>query len=138
MIFLSLVKLPESWEKCETELERILYLVKNMEEMTSKSKPYEIGDYNDIFTASATGNLTREEAVAYSQSYYRLKEQESAIRFAEKKAEARGMEKGMEKGEKLGLREMLRMNVKSMREKGLTNETIANFLNQPLDLISSL
>ena len=71
--------------------------------MTRKSKAYESGEYDDIFTASATDSLTNEEAVAYSQSYYRLKEQESAIRFAEKKAEARGIEEGMERGIAQGL-----------------------------------
>ena len=58
LIFLSLPELPRKWEKCETELERLLYLIKNMEKLTRNSKPYKSGQYDEIFRASATDILS--------------------------------------------------------------------------------
>lgn len=130
VIFVSLKEVPDEWEKCETELLRLLYLIKNMEKLSKESKSYQSGEYDEIFTASATGSLTNEEAEAYSQSYFREIDQRSAISFAEKQ----GMEQGMEQGELL----MLTKNVESMRSYGVTDTEIARLLNQPLEVISSI
>lgn len=103
LIFLSLREVPEDWEECDSVLLRILYLIKNMEDMTKKSKPYVTGEYSDFFEASSTGMLSNEEAVAYSQSYLKELEHQSAIRFAER----RGYEKGWKEGYEEGRRQVI-------------------------------
>ena len=65
-----------------------------MENMTRDSKPYKSGLYEDFFDAASTQMLSAEEAVAYSDSYYKELENQSAVRLAERKAMERGMEKG--------------------------------------------
>ena len=86
LIFIALPEVPAEWEDCDTELLRLLYIIKNMEDMTKKSKPYICGDYDEIFDAASTGSLTCEEAVSYSQSYFKECDNQSAVRFAEKRA----------------------------------------------------
>ena len=94
LIFISLPEVPAEWDDCDTEILRILYLIKNMENMTRDSKPYKSGLYEDFFDAASTQMLSAEEAVAYSDSYYKELENQSAVRLAERKAMERGMEKG--------------------------------------------
>ncbi|MDE6299411.1 MAG: Rpn family recombination-promoting nuclease/putative transposase, partial [Muribaculaceae bacterium] len=40
MIFCSLPQLPKKWEDCKTEIEQMLFLIKNIETMNTNSKPY--------------------------------------------------------------------------------------------------
>ena len=61
-----------------------------MDNMTKESKAYQTGEYDEMFTAASTGNLSREEAVAYSASYYKELDNQSAIRFAERKGREEG------------------------------------------------
>ena len=86
IMFISLPEVPKEWGNCDTELLRILYLIKNMENMTRNSEPYKSGLYEEFFDAASTEHLTVEEAVAYSQSYYKEIENQSAVQFAAKKA----------------------------------------------------
>ena len=130
MIFLSLPEVPEEWDECETELLRLLYLIKNMEDLTKASKPYLSGEYEDIFTASSTGMLSNEEAVAYSQSYYKDIDNQSAVQFAAKR--------NREEGRLEGAMEMLREMVRNLRSNGFDNDAIAKFLGKSPEIISEL
>ncbi len=69
-----------------------------MRKMTRRLKPYKSGEKDNLFTASARDRRAQEDAIPYSKSFYHLMEQQSAIRFAEKKAEARGIEQGILEG----------------------------------------
>ena len=118
-MFISLREVPTQWEKCDTELKRLLYIIKNMENMTKKSKPYVIGDYDEFFTASSVGGLSNEEAVAYSNSYYRELDHQSAVRLATQRAEARGLKLGEERGLKLGEERGLKLGEERGLKKGM-------------------
>lgn len=56
--------------------------------MTKKSEPYTSGEYNDFFEAAQLDNLVADEAVAYSNSYYRMLNDRAALNFAAKEAHA--------------------------------------------------
>ena len=131
LMFISLREVPTQWEKCDTELKRLLYIIKNMENMTKKSKPYVIGDYDEFFTASSVGGLSNEEAVAYSNSYYRELDHQSAVRLATQRAEARGLKLGEERGLKKGMEQTQRDMVNRMHRNGMTASQIAVMLGYP-------
>ncbi|MDE6562497.1 MAG: Rpn family recombination-promoting nuclease/putative transposase [Muribaculaceae bacterium] len=44
IFFCSLKEVPDKWEECRTEIEYILFLIKNMESMDSTSLAYKEGD----------------------------------------------------------------------------------------------
>ena len=119
-IFISLPEIPEEWDDCRTEFQRITYLIKNMENMTRESKPYRTGDYDDFFAAASTTQLTNEEAVAYSQSYLKEIENQSAVRFAASRSRAEGEAKGRE--------EERRRIIEAARKSGLSEEMIASII----------
>lgn len=105
MMFLSLPEVHEAWKDCKSEIERIMYLIRNMHTMTKKSEPYTSGEYNDFFEAAQLDNLVADEAVAYSNSYYRMLNDRAALNFAAKEAHALGLEKGLEEGRAEGREE---------------------------------
>lgn len=126
LIFIALPEVPKDWNKCNTELLQLLYIIKNMEDMNKTSKPYLSGEYDEFFDAAATENLTNEEAAVYAHSYFEEVDHQNAVEFSHKK------------GIELGSMNNLKKNVHSMREHGFNNADIANLLNEPLDLIESL
>ncbi len=138
MIFLSFNQVPDDWDECETELVRLLYLIKNMENLTRESKPYLSGEYADLFTASATDSLTNEEAVAYSNSYYRELEHQSAVAYAATKAEAKGREEGREEGIAEGIAKEKYAFAKAMLADNEPVEKIMRYTGLTLEQLLSL
>ena len=74
--------------------------------------------------------LSNEEAVAYSQSYYKDIDNQSAVQFAAKR--------NREKGRLEGAMEMLREMVRNLRSNGFDNDAIAKFLGKSPEIISEL
>lgn len=120
LIFISLPQVKEHWQECETEIERIVYLIKNMHTMDKKSKPYETGEYNEFFEASDCGNLVNEEWVAYSDSYYKMLDNMEALEYSKKEARAEGRAEGIEEGRILTIRQMLDAGISPATVKQIT------------------
>ncbi len=122
--FISLPEVPKEWDDCDTELVKILYLLKNMENMTRESKPYKTGEYDDFFEASEVNRLEEAEAVAYSQSYFKELENQSAVRFAA----SRNREEGRAEGRSFEREK----NIEAARKAGLSEEMIARIFGTNL------
>ena len=95
--FLSLSRVSDEWEECSSEIERQLYLIKNMEKLNKASKPYLSGNYDELFKASEISSMAQEDIVAYKNSIMVEMERQSAIDFA--------IEEGKEEGRLMGLAE---------------------------------
>ena len=111
IFFLSLSQVSDDWDKCETELERRLYLIKNMENLNKESKPYKTGEYYDMFDASEIASMAAEDIVAYRSSIMIEMERQSELEFAKDE----GREEGREEGRQEGLEE----GREEGRQKGL-------------------
>ncbi len=126
--FLSLTQVSEEWENCKTELERRLYLLKNMENLNKKSKPYLTGEYDEMFNAAEIASMTSEDIGAYRNSILQEMERESEIKYAKEE----GLEEGKIEGKKEGKIEVAIMMKKSgvdlgdiMLYTGLSEQQIA-------------
>ncbi|MDE6792258.1 MAG: Rpn family recombination-promoting nuclease/putative transposase [Muribaculaceae bacterium] len=134
IVFCSLPQLPKVWEECRTEIEQMLYLIKNMESMDRKSKAYTEGNYTEMFDAARSSELREEEVVYYSQSLEKLRETqrgieyaaEEAARVAAEKAERKGIAKGRAEGRAEGRNETLREIVRFMLEQHADIDFISN------------
>ena len=121
IILCSLREVPGKWEACTTELERILYLIKHMEDMDSTSLAYREGNYADIFEAARSSRLRDDEKIAYSQSLEKLRDTRRGISFAADKAREQGRAEGFEEG-----RDKERLNsIHIMLSLGIAPEAIA-------------
>lgn len=77
MLFLSLKYLGDkSWQDFNTEIEKIMYLIKNMDKMDKESEAYKSKEYQDLFDASETSNMACEQMVSYYNSLQRLLDDE--------------------------------------------------------------
>ncbi|MDE5886848.1 MAG: Rpn family recombination-promoting nuclease/putative transposase [Muribaculaceae bacterium] len=137
IIFCSLPELPLRWEECVTEIEQMLYLIKNMESMDRKSKAYIDGNYSELFDAARSSELREEEIVYYSQSLEKLRETQRGIEYAaeeaarvaaekaERKGIAKGRAEGIVEGRAEGRDETLRGIVRFMLEQNADIEFIS-------------
>lgn len=103
MYYLSLECVNSEWEKCESEIERQLYLIKNMEKLNKQSKPYLSGEYKEIFRASELASMKKEDIVAYSDSIYKEMEMAETLEYNKEIARAEGMAQGITKGMAQGI-----------------------------------
>ena len=134
-IFLcSLKEVPGRWENCRTEMECILFLIKNIERMDSTSVAYRQGHFAEIFEAARSSRLKDEEKVAYSQSLDKLRDTQAGIRFAADKAR----EEGRAEGEARGIQMSMIKIAKKMKAMGSSVEEIAALTDLPVAEIEKL
>ncbi|MDE6098363.1 MAG: Rpn family recombination-promoting nuclease/putative transposase [Muribaculaceae bacterium] len=122
IIFISLPMVKKQWRECTTELERILYLIKNIHTMDKKSEPYRSGDYSDFFEASERRNLACEERVEYSRSYYKMIDDRAALEFSRKEGFETGRIEGRAEGRAEGREEGREEGRAEGREEGREEE----------------
>ena len=124
MLFLSLKQIPERWEECENELQRQLYLIKNMEKLDKNSVPYKDGGYDDLFRAAESADIVGEEMVRYSESLDRLRSYQAGVDYAAEKSRLEGIQEGMEKGvEKVAMR-LIKSGMDDMLIASMTDLTL--------------
>ena len=98
MLFLPLGNVKNEWEECDNDIEKLLYLIKNMENMDKKSKPYKDNFFEELFDAAEIGSLAAEDVVPYSQSLQRLRDDERDRKFLAEEYRAEGRAEGRVEG----------------------------------------
>ncbi len=120
----------KSWDQCKSEIERLMYLIKNMDKLDKNSEIYKSKEYKEIFDAAETGNMVQEEMVAYSQSLQKLQDIQSGIDYARQES----YNDGLIKGRKEGLRE----SAVKMIKAGLEIDFIHQMTSLPIEEIRNL
>ena len=126
LFFLSLKRVSKTWDKCKTDLERRLYLIKNMEKLNKNSKPYKTGDYDEMFKASEMSSMAAEDIVEYRNSIIKEMERESELEFAK--------EEGREEGRLVERYEMAR----KMKKNGVPLGDILLYTGLPEEEVRKL
>lgn len=122
ILFYSLKHVPARWEECESDIERQLYLIKNMDKLDKNSKPYLDGGYEAFFEAAESSGIVGEEAVRYSQSLSHLREVQAGLDYRYDEGVAVGEQRGIAIGEEQERMAMARR----MKEKGYGPSVIAD------------
>lgn len=141
LIFIDLQAMDRSSiDDCITEQENWIYSIKNMEDMENKPKGYPM--LEDLFNASEICNLTAEEAVCYSESRQRLKDEEYAREWYGKeqleKGIAQGLEEGIAKGMEKGFKAGLVKVAAAMKKHGEDISRIHDLTGLPVSEIEKL
>ncbi len=98
IFFLSLEQVSDDWDSCKTELEKRLYLIKNMENLNKESKPYMAKEYEEMFKASEIASMAAEDIVAYRNSIMIEMERQSELEFKKEEGREEGIRIGEERG----------------------------------------
>ena len=112
MIFVHLSETKQSWEECQTDYDKIVFIIKNMHKMDKESKAYKSGEFPEFFHESEITSLAAEEAVAYNQSQQKYFDNLAAVDYASRSS----FEKGREEERKT--------LAKRLKEEGLSCEFI--------------
>lgn len=146
MIFVSLQQTRKSWRECESDFDKIMYLIKNMHTMDKNSEAYKSKEYDDLFHEAEIGRMACEDIVAYSQSNLKLKEIQESFEWSyadgfsegERKGRLEGIEKGIEKGREEGMAIALRRTAIEMLKRDMTQEMVHQFVGLPKEEIEAL
>ena len=137
-IFLDLPAFTKDEERCETDFERWIYVLKNMEilqRMPFKARKSVFEELEKIADISA---LSKEDQEKYEHiiKVYRdnLVTEQWAIEQGFKKGHEKGLEKGLEKGRKEGIL----LTARNMKNKGYSLEDIAQITGLTLEEIYKL
>lgn len=98
MIFLAMPEMKKRWADCHTELEQLIYLVKNMEKLDKNSDAYKSKQYDDLFDSCEKVYLSAEELVEYSRSKRRMSDLEYSMSLYKEECRAEGRAEGREEG----------------------------------------
>ncbi len=120
LMIVCLEEVKETWEECETELEKITYLIKNMHKMDKESEAYKCKEYEDMFNAAEIGDFAAEEVVAYSKSVRAYEDRE----LYRESGYSDGFEEGKEEGKEEGREEGKKETARKMRDVGIDAELI--------------
>lgn len=142
IMFCSLKEVPGEWVDCRTELEQILFLIKNIDKMDNTSLAYIEGKYADMFEAAKSNSLKKDEIVRYSESLEYFRDVKAGIRFAAENASKEARQKALAEGRAEGLAEgradANRQNARRMLELGMAPELISTVTGITVDEIKSL
>lgn len=146
LLFFSLRQVPARWEDCENELQRQLFIIKNMENLDKNSAPYREGKYDELFRAAESERISAEDIVPYSQSLERLRSYQAGIEYAAEQSWYKGREKGrsegitegMAKGMAEGMAKGIASMIQSMYKNDMPVSMIATIANVSEDEVRKI
>ena len=97
-IFLELVNFVKAEEELETELDKWLYVLKNMGSMDKIPVFLRKPIFKKLFSIAEYTNMTKEEQLMYNTALKHKWDNQNILDYAVKEAEMKGIEKGIEKG----------------------------------------
>lgn len=129
-IFIELPAFTKEEQECETDFERWIYVLKNME--TLKRLPFKARKsvFEKLEKIVDIASLSKEERMKYDESIKVYRDNLVTLEFAEQKGRAEGIEIGVEKG--------VEKTAKSLKELGFPLETIAKATGLSIEKIESL
>ena len=147
-IFIALSLFKKSEEECETNFERWIYILNNME--TLKRLPFKARKavFEKLEEIADVASMSPKERELYDNSVKVYRDYLVTMDAAEKEGIKKGMKEGMKEGLKKGLEEGLKkgreeaLNIFQtaidMKKQGIDNQLIAEKTGLPLSLIESL
>ncbi len=133
MLFLDLKCMRRnSFDECKDDVERWLFLIKNMEDMEDKVKDYPM--FDDLFDAADKGSLAAEELVTYGQSRLKLEEDREGMEYYGEMQLRKGIEKGIERGKLSMLKEI----VNRLKSNGMSPSQVAEIIGRPVAELESI
>jgi len=137
-IFIALPLFNKNEEECETNFERWIYILNNME--TLKRMPFKARKavFEKLEDIADVASMSPEDRERYDNSVKVYRDYLVTMDAAEQKGIKEGLEKGIEKGMKEGTQRAQLKIARNMKAKGIDNESIAECTDLPLSIIEGL
>ena len=141
-IFIELPSFNKEEEECETDFERWIYILKNMETLNRLPFKARKAVFEKLEKIVDIASLSKEERIKYDESIKVYRDNLATISFAENKGLKRGREEGLkegiEKGLKKGRKEGILSVARNLRSGGMSVEAIAAATGLSIEEIEQL
>lgn len=119
IIFAELARFRKRCEECETDIDRMMFILKNMGNLKNRPEWLQREIYTKIFETCEIARFDENKRIKYEQDMYDQRRLNGELAFARNKGIEEGMVKGREEGIKATAMKMLELSI-------------------PLDVISSV
>ena len=145
-IFIELPSFNKEEEECETDFERWIYILKNMETLNRLPFKARKAVFEKLEKIVDIASLSKEERMKYDESIKVYRDNLATISFAENKGLKRGreeglkegIEKGLKEGRKEGRKEGILYVARNLRSGGMSVEAIAAATGLSIEEIEQL
>ena len=146
MIYLQLPLFKKEADECENQVERWIYLLKNMETLNRLPWAAQSAVFKKLESIADVGAMTRAERLQYDEALKKYRDTISVfegvrlegIMEGQKKGRKEGRKEGMEMGVLKGRKEGMVENARKMKAYGLALEMIADITGLTIDEVRDL
>ena len=134
IIFAELARFRKRCEDCENDIDRMMFILKNMGNLKNRPEWLQREIYTKIFDACEIARFDESKRIKYEQDMYDQRRLNGELAFARRKGIEEGMEMGLEKGREESIRE----TALKMLEMSMSVEVIASVTGLTEDQINTL
>ena len=134
MIYLQLPLFKKEAEECENQVERWIYLLKNMETLNRLPWAAQSAVFKKLESIADVGGMTRAERLQYDEALKKYRDTISVFEGVRMEGRMEGREEGREEG----LKEGAIANARKMKAYGLTLEMISDITGLTIDEVRGL
>lgn len=133
-VFLELPQFTKSESECDTNFDRWIYTLKNMEDLkTIPFQPY-IETFRQLEKITNLAGMSKEERMQYDESVKVYRDNMATLEYATQK----GLRMGREEGRQEGLKEGMLSVARSLKSRGTASAEIAEITGLSVDEINAL
>ena len=119
LIFLEMRNFTKREDELKTHMDKWLFLLRNLGQLTSRPKALQERIFKKIFTIAKISAMDTKEYTAYQQSLKAYWDLSSSIQSSFELGVEQGMEQGIEKGIEQGMEKGIEQGIEKGREKGI-------------------
>ena len=134
MIYLQLPLFTKEADECKNQVERWIYLLKNMETLNRLPWAAQSAVFKKLESIADVGGMTRAERLQYDEALKKYRDTISVFEGVRMEGRMEGREEGREEG----LKEGAIANARKMKAYGLTLEMISDITGLTIDEVRGL
>ena len=138
MIFLQLPLFVKEADECESQVERWIYLLKNMETLSRLPWAAQSAVFKKLESIADVGAMTRDERLKYDVALKKYRDTISVFEGARLEGHEQGLLEGRAEGRAEGQRDEKVENARKMKAHGLSLKLIAEITGLTIDEVSNL
>ena len=138
MIFLQLPLFKKEADECENQVERWIYLLKNMETLSRLPWAAQSAVFKKLESIADVGAMTHAERLKYDEALKKYRDTICVIEGARMEGREEGREEGIQEGIQKGIQEGIIANARKMKAYGLAWDMIAEITGLTIDEVKDL
>ena len=134
IIFAELVRFDKTESECTTDVDRMLFILKNMGRLDRQPELLRREIYTKIFEACEIARFNEDKLIQFNKDMYDERRRNGELAAAIEE----GMEKGLEKGREEGREEGIAEAVRKMMAAGMSVEQVCGIMNLEKDEVKKM